>query len=795
MPNPCQTPRLRRMIFILVSLLLLSALITISVGLPRPVSAQANVSLSGVRPAFAGNYAPGRWLPVTVDLRNDGPAMTVTVAAALPNASGRNTYSVELAGGSTAQLTLLVGMDRQARSIQITLEDAAGQRLADQSIEVRPREGERMLGIAAINPPVLSLPLREDLVNLPFLAFPLNPNELPTEPAGLSSLSLLLLSDAITAEIDPRQRDTLLAWVRSGGHLILGGGTGAAATIAGLPPELVPAAVGSLTALNTDPLADYAAAPAPAQLEGVTLSPAPDARPFGAAAAPLWAERDVGLGRVTQLAFDPGLRSLREWPGAPTLWNQLLVPAQLYGSGLSVETTPDPLREQTLSSALANLPAINLPSSGPLFALLAFYAILVGPGVALLLRRIDRQELGWLILPLVALVIGAAGVGLALTRRPDQRIVSQISLIEQISPDVARARSTLGMITPRAETFAANLGPATLLRQVQASGAAFGPINGAPGDLAQNVATAQLTIDAWELQGVLAEELITTPALDARLELSATAIRAIVRNTTGRQLRDVIIVFGGQAVSLGNLAPDAEMQANWPPPLPLSTTQSALNTPISQIMLGAELAAGRGIGGRIDRQLLIREALINAAVAQGNLGDEPGPFVFAWLDASPLTLDVAAPGAAGQQVTLLVSRPILTGAGQVFVPPGWMRLVPTPNQTICNSVGNGRGVIASPEPVTLTLRLPNDLAGLRADVLRLELASERPWPNAGVRIEIFDANTQTWVTPPSYDGPGELVLSGAGALVTNGQAIVRLSGRIDEAGCLFVTAGVAGTLP
>jgi hypothetical protein len=783
------------MLTTLLAVLLVGSVIG-GIGGPRPVAAQASVGISAVQPAYDGNYAPGRWLPVTVGVRNDGPATSVTVAAALPNATGRNTLTLELAGGAQVQVPLLVAMDRQARSIQITLENAAGQALDEERVEVRPREGERLLGVAALNPPALSLPLREDLIALPFLSFPLNPADLPTNPAGLSSLALLLLTDAVTAEIDPRRRDSLLAWVRGGGHLILGGGSGAAATIAGLPPDLVPAVVGALTTLDPAPLAEYADAPVLAQFEGVTLSPAPDARPFGAAAAPLWVERDVGLGRVTQLAFDPGLRSVSAWPGAPALWDRLLVPAQLYGSGPSVEATPDGLREQIMSGALANLPAINLPASGPLFALLALYAIVVGPGVALLLRRMDRQELGWIVLPLVALLIGAAGSGIALTRRADQRIVSQISLVEQISPDAARARTTLGIVAPRAETFPLELGAATLLRQVQAGSAAFGPINGVPGDLPQEAATAELPIAAWELQGVLAEELTSLPALDARLELSATAIRAVVRNTTGSPLRDVIVVFAGQAVSLGNLAPDAQAEANWPPPLPLRETPRALNTPVSQLVLGEELSAGRGIGGRIERELLIREALINAAVARGNLGDEPGPFVFAWLDTDPLALNITAPGAARQQVTLLVNRPILGGTGAVSVPSGWMRLVPAPEQTVCNSSASGRGVIASPAPVVLTLRLPNDLAGLRADVLSLDLDSERPWPTAGVRVELYNAATQTWEAPPaSYDGPGELTLANAGALVANGQALVRLSGRIDEAGCLFVAARVSGTLP
>src|SRR5690606_30525233 len=115
---------------------------------------------------------------------------------------------------------------------------------------------------------------------------------------------------------------------------------------------------------------------------------------------------------------------------------------------------PDLLREGTLATALGNLPAVNLPDSNLLFALLALYAVLIGPGMALLLRRLDRQSLGWVALPAAALFVFLVGSGLALAGRADQRIVSQITLIEQVDADSARARTALAILSPRPETFA-----------------------------------------------------------------------------------------------------------------------------------------------------------------------------------------------------------------------------------------------------------------------------------------------------------------------------------------------------
>lgn len=771
---------------------LLIALLILALGLagvPQRTVAQGAIEFA-VTPAFEGNYAPYRWLPLSIVLRNPGSATQVTLAAALPNAVGRNTLTVDMPGGGEQRVTLYVAMDGTAREVRVSAE-RDGAALAEQAVSVRPRGGERLLAVVSPQPLSLNLPLRQDLTALPFLSFPLEPAALPDRPLGLSSLSLLLLNGVPAEQLRPAQISALTAWVRNGGHLIIGGPPGA--SLAGLPAELTAATIGAPAQLQPAPLAEYSGAPAPAQLAGVTLQPALDALSFGAAGAPLWAQRSLGYGRITQLAFDPGQALLREWPGAPALWDRLLRPPQIYRTPYGDDTTPDLIREQIIASAVGQLPPVALPNSGPLFALLALYAILIGPGMALLLRQIDRQSLGWVILPVVALVVFGAGTLLALGNQADQRIITQVTLVEQVDGTTARARTALGIITPRSERFPVTIDPAALVRAIPPGAGPFGPITAAQGDLPQESGQLAVDVERWSLQGLFAEALVALPALEATITLGDEAIQVQVQNTTGRQLRGVVVAYAGALVEIGDLAPTEIAGATWPPPLPANAVRSAAPS-LSNQVLGEELEAGRAAGGGTDRRLLVREALITAAVGRGDVNDDPGPLVLAWIDQSPLPFLVQADGAAAQQISLLIARPRLAGTGPAFIPPGWMRLEASEQRRAACDSPLGRGVVAASAPITLSLALPPDLASFQATEMTFELQSDQEWPIAGVTTELYDWQAQRWIDT-NFDGPGNLVIPSAAPYLLGGRAQLRLSGRIVEAGCIGVDARLRGDMP
>jgi hypothetical protein len=473
------------------------------------------------------------------------------------------------------------------------------------------------------------------------------------------------------------------------------------------------------------------------------------------------------------------------------LWDRLLSPAQVY-TRVGFDLNADGLQAQILTGALANLPPINLPDSLPLFALLAVYTVLIGPGLALFLRRMDRQALGWFVLPAVALGVTAIATGLAMASRADQRIVSQATLVQQVNGDTALARSAIGVLTPRDEAFVVTASALAVVRPLVAGSATFGPISGASGDLGQDGAPIRLELSRWELQGAQAEALVPLPALVAELRVGADGIVAVVRNSTGQRLRDVTLFFAGIALPMGDLAPDAEASAPWPIGPRLGDPRPEAALPLSVLVLGDELVAGRAPGSALERSVLVREALLNAAAAPGQRG-VAGPLALAWLDESPLGLTLDAPDAAMGRTTLLAAPAQIAGSGSLVTPAGWMQLESTAGQQRCAGEP-GFGLLTTQNPLTMTLALPADLATIRAETFTLDLQSEREWPNAGVTTELYDWERGAWVNT-SFDGPGTLAVQNAAPYVQGGRALVRLSGQIEGAGCVYANAIVRGTLP
>ncbi|NJO05486.1 MAG: hypothetical protein HC876_08170 [Chloroflexaceae bacterium] len=488
-------------------LCLLLCLGSLSIWLALPVAAQEALTYE-ITPAFDGNYRPGAWLPLAVRLANTGPDTTVTITASLPGFESRATLTEPMPQGAEKTVTLYMAMEELTRLIQVELTAADGSRLGQQDVEVRPRPEERLLAIVSSQPVPLVLPRRQELERLPFVVVEVPLATLPPQERGLSSLTLLLLHDIDTELLDETQHRALLAWVAGGGHLVIGGGIENRPTVAGLPPALQLATIGAPTALDTAALAELNdAAPLPT-LDGATLAPTQPVRGTGRLDAPLWVQQSWGRGLITQLAFNPAQQALQMWPGAPVLWDALLQPAMLYAGDFGVEPTRDTLQEQALALAAGHLPPMNLPNSLPLIALLLVYVLLAGPVLGLLLRRIDRQAWAWLLLPALALVAGGVGFGLAFAYRADQRVVSTVTLVEQVSADVARARTAVAVLTPQQETLSATVPASALVRSLQNASTVSGELIRLHADYPQQMAQLALPVQRWRLQGVLADALL-----------------------------------------------------------------------------------------------------------------------------------------------------------------------------------------------------------------------------------------------------------------------------------------------
>lgn len=767
--------------------LLLSVVCLLVAGVPTVprVQAQADLVLE-VTPAFAGNYRPFAWLPLYVALENDRDSFEATVAVQIPNGSGRVSLAVDLPRGARKEVVLYVPMQTNTRELTLTVEhdDRA---VANQQIAVRPRIEERLLGIVSTAPPTLNLPRRQDMQAFPFVRFELLPERLPDQAAGLSSVNLLLLHDLAGAQLDAAQQRALAGWVANGGHLLIAGGASNRTTLAALPEALRPAVVGATRELDPSPLADFVQGDGPDALSGTALQPVEGAASFGPQQAPLWVWRSFGEGRITMLAFDPGLAELRTWNDAPAFWDRLLQPAQCAPAlaGLASEPTFDSWREHAMARAAGDVPESDIPTGTSLFGLLTVYILTAGPLLALVLRRTDRRTWAWLLLPLLAVGFGMAGFGLALASRSNQQIISQVSLVSQVTKEQAHVRTVLGMLAPGDETVTVHMPPGALTRPVRPSDTPVGLIAAAQANFVQQSDHMQIQLARWKFSGLLAEQQVKYTAPEARLRFDASGPRIEVDNLTDQPLYNVVAMYGSQIVSLGDIAPDEQATQMWPAAALLPNGAATGAQLVNQVQAAMRVDPGTA-----------QATLVDAALANQGQPVTAAPLLLALLDESPLPLQVAAHNATTQQTTLLMLQPRIEASGSLGIPAAWLTLDlsdPLASQgTRCTAGGAITGLLPNSLPATLVLRLPADLADLQATSLTLTVFGLDT--SAEAEVNLYNWQQDSW-EPVEGEATENLIVSEPAAYMQQGRLPVRLSGNSESGVCVGVAARLTGEMP
>ena len=271
------------------------------------------------------------------------------------------------------------------------------------------------------------------------------------------------------------QQRSLERWVAAGGQLVVLGGPDwqarTAAFDALLPLEHLASSDGSSAAT----LASWAGAAAPDGTDPLTAAVG-DLRAGAVslvrdpAGQTLFAAITRGAGRVSFVGIDLATEPFRTWAGAPALWTRLVpddrIIEQWGGSG-----PVDDEVANAMSQALANLPSLAVPPAELLLAVIVGYILLIGPLSYLVLRRLDRRELAWVIAPILVVVFSGVSYGIGASIKGSQIIVNQIAMVRtstdgtaaigldlcgHLQPDPRHVRPDACVETPCSRPCAAN---------------------------------------------------------------------------------------------------------------------------------------------------------------------------------------------------------------------------------------------------------------------------------------------------------------------------------------------------
>ncbi len=588
---------------------------------------------------IAGRYKPGGWCLVTVGVTNPGPdtlsGQLQVVAANTDNGSspfgrrgGRaNTPSavfacpVSVPGGTTSPRTFPLyvrGVDPGQADLTVQLvegrERGDGRVLAKISNQnpnqaaafsgspVTPRDtllvgfggdpgaflflNGRSLGAGTVQN---GMPATEQVAEA-------SASDLPDKAAGYGGVSAFLLrSDAPLDALTEAQADALKAWVASGGHLVVCGGSDPTRFAAPFFEGLLPAAVGPAGAGGALTLT-------PKQTPGVRVV---QAAPFN---SPRIVAGPYGAGTVTLTAFDPTppVYPMLGPMALPPVWQTIFREMPDYSS--SVLTITGQREENTnafyfgntpplLSEAVMRGPSLDAPGTSVIALFLLAYLVILVPVNYLVLKRLDRKEWAWGTIPALVLLFAAATFAVGYAAKGGSVFVNRAALIEtNAGCRNAGVYSEVGLFSPRRSSYDIDLAGDGLVSAIPNPGTDYSgrgnPLDAGTAQFVETPAGVSLPatpVNMWAMRAFDTQSATDLGgAIDASLS-GRTGLTGTIVNRTPYPLTDCAVYFQGRWLLLGSLAPGATWAV---PGTSLSRVQTGeFSLPLSPTPAGSEIHA------------------------------------------------------------------------------------------------------------------------------------------------------------------------------------------------------------
>jgi hypothetical protein len=414
----------------------------------------------------------------------------------------------------------------------------------------------------------------------------LSPATIDPVPQALATFDLIVVTNVDTSQLDRAQLGSLRTYVRNGGSIIVVGGPTWQETLRPLQAALLPGQVSGLRVLpNLRGLIPLTPAAHPMNSGPAAVSVL--SQPSGTVVAsqagvPLVVRAREGQGTVEYVAFDPSLNSIQNWSSAPHLLNHLVAMAaptaitRTWAPGGFRARFQTIFRSDALTGELSNLPAATVPFLALFAALTLGYLLILGPANFLLLRRIHREHLAWITIPVLAGSYLGAIFGIVPQVRAGSVVVNAVGLVMlDGSSNTSPATMYLGLATPQGGdyqlTYHDNALPAPLPQLNHANGLSFrsaSTLHATPLGmrLQENPqpAVTFVSMKRWTMRDMTIETSVHIPgAVQSGLTVDAQGnIAGRIRNGTNLDLLDPVIVAGQTVAHLANIPAGGSVYAS-----------------------------------------------------------------------------------------------------------------------------------------------------------------------------------------------------------------------------------------
>jgi hypothetical protein len=559
--------------------------------------------------------------------------------------------------------------------------------------------------------------------------------------------------------------------VQQGGQLVIGGGSGAIQTAAGLPHDLLPIQPTGLDeAADLSALAEFANAgpirvPGPFvmavgdQITGQTL-----AEKNG---QPIIQELALGEGSVTFIALDLGSAPFDAWTGTVTFWEKLISTGAQYPSWRPPDVSSQQLVAGPIGNALSNLPSLDLPSAKNVAILLGVYIILVGPVNYFVLRGRKKLHWAWITIPAITLIFTGLSFGIAYARRGTDLIINKIAVIQVQPEGPAQVQSYMGLFSPANQNYEIQVSGNNLLSSM--SGYHSPWMSSMPPAQTSNLITfvqsdpslvRGLNVNQWSMQNFMTEtSLAEIKQIQAELRIEGENLVGVIKNTSGYPLNDIILILHPNFLRLGDLAPGESTEVK----LPIVKNDLIMGGSLSWRIYESEF--GRTMTGPPPREIELKRMILEALLDQQFFygpqfapsqvqsaleldSDLPKITFIGWMDTAPP--DIRINGKIPQEATTgvyLTQLPLqFTTSGEIVIPagllPGLIAEMPFSGGTC--GMENSSIWLDQGEAI-LEFIVPAQFDDLNLEYLDFSLRTDSAWAHTP-EVAIYNWNKENWET-------------------------------------------------
>lgn len=745
-------------------------------GARRFAHAQSEGVTLSAAAGFDGYCKDERWIPIRVQVENNGPDLDASVVVSYENFNGgvtTTTAQAQLPTSSRKAFFVYIFADGSLRNFTVSALD--GKTVVQKTKLATSCLGNDILLVGVISDSPRAFDGLSDMTPLTGAtrSAQLQIADLPERYQAWESLDALVISNADTGALSAAQKQALESWLANGGKLLVTGGTQWQKTTAGLS-EFLPVEVNSTRNLaDLSSLSAYVEDESPLNAESIvtvgTMREGSQAL-VEQNGVPIFSQRSVGLGSVYFLAADPSVSPLAGWQGMTTLYEQSLAtrPPLPPWAKSSFDS-------YTINQALGAMKQLSMPPILYICGLLVLYVFVMGPVNFLALRRAKRRELAWLTIPMLVILFSCVFYGSGFFYRGNKPILNRL-LIMQAWDDIPQAnvKALVGLYSPIRAQY-------DVTADAQFMPQAFS---------ADNFNNLQ-TEDDWKL--LQEDDSMTAP--DVSVEISgmrtlmfngslpalpithtltidlsnpSPSVSGTVVNASEFTLRNAVIITPGGWKKLGDLKPGASADVKT---IILATGISAPRfysaDPLDILDLDYSKTATDVDAAR--RYSFLQSVLSNYTygyISPSNWG----VYLMGWMDRSDLPVGVDGRRYDSVDTVLYIhslTPQLKTDGDTLFLPSGffaWESSVPTISPYILRDIPDDGFILRFKPAIPVSFQ--------SAQSLKLFLNSSNP---GAFKTYAWDFDAETWVQLPKASASGSITISDPDRFVApNGEARIRV---------------------